>query len=139
MSNLTTRVLVAVVAIPLITAACYFGGAYFFLFTTALIILSTNEFYSLAKSKNIQASSLMGIVFSAALNVAVYSAGLSKAFDYLVVMIAFVLLSELSRKRTDKVTGAFENVGTTLSGIIYIGLFGAMLTAIRQRFGIERL
>jgi phosphatidate cytidylyltransferase len=139
MSNLTIRVLVAVVAIPLIAAACYFGGAYFFLFTTALIVLSTNEFYSLAKAKNIEASAFMGIAFAAILNTAAYLSGLSNAFDFLVVMVAFVLLSELSKKRTDRVSGAFENVGTTLTGIIYIGLFGAMLTAIRQRFGLEQV
>ncbi len=139
MSNLTIRVLVAVVAIPLIAAACYFGGAYFFLFTTALIVLSANEFYSLAKAKNIEASAFMGIAFAAILNTAAYLSGLSNAFDFLVVMVAFVLLSELSKKRTDKVSGAFENVGTTLTGIIYIGLFGAMLTAIRQRFGLDQI
>ncbi|MFZ1081174.1 MAG: phosphatidate cytidylyltransferase [Candidatus Kryptoniota bacterium] len=139
MSNLTMRVLVATVAIPLIAAACYFGGPYFFLFTTALIIISTNEFFSLAKAKSIEASAFMGIAFAAILNTAAYLSGLRNAFDFLVVMVAFVLLSELSKKRTDKVSGTFENVGTTLMGIIYIGLFGAMLTAIRQRFGLEQV
>ncbi|MGO9481482.1 MAG: phosphatidate cytidylyltransferase [Candidatus Kryptoniota bacterium] len=139
MSNLTIRILVAVVAIPLIAGACYFGGPYFFLFTTAVIVISTNEFYLLAKTKNIEASAYLGITLSGVLNAIVYSSGLNNAFDFLVVIIAFVLLSELSRKRTDKVSSVFENVGTTLTGIVYIGLFGAILTAIRQRLGLGRV
>ena len=95
------------------------AGRYFFIFTTALIVLSANEFYSLARKKNIEPSSFMGITFAAALNAAVYlspemTIGLNNVFDFLIVMVAFVLLSELSKKRTDNVHGAFENASATL-------------------------
>ncbi len=139
MSNLAMRVLAAVVAIPLIAAACYFGGPYFFLFTTALIVLSANEFYNLANSKNLNPSAVFGITSAGVLNALVYSSGLTAAFDFLILIIPLALLSELFRKRTDKVSGTFENVGSTLVGIFYIGLFGSMLTAIRQRFGLEKV
>jgi len=139
MSNLIMRVLVAVVAIPLIVAACYFGGPYFFLFTTALIIISTNEFYSLAKAKGLEPSAVLGISASGVLNAITYSAGLNLASDFLVLIIGLALLSELSKKRTDKVSGTFENTGTTLAGIVYIGLFGSTLTGMRQRFEIEHV
>ncbi|MCL5267751.1 MAG: phosphatidate cytidylyltransferase [Bacteroidetes bacterium] len=137
MSNLTARVLVAVVAIPLIVIACYLGGPYFFLFTTAIIIFAVNEFYYLARSKNIEPSAVVGVVSAGMLNAIVYSSGIAAAFDLLILIIAFVLLWELSRRRAEKVTGTFENAGTTLAGIVYVGLFGSMLTAIRERLGLQ--
>ncbi len=139
MSNLTVRVLVAVVGIPLILAACYLGGPYFFLFTTALIVLSANEFYSLAKGKNIEPSAVLGITSAGVLNAIVYSTGLAPAIDFLVLVLLVAMLSELAKKRTEGVAGTFANIGTTFTGIIYIGLFGSMLTAVRQRVGIEKL
>ncbi len=137
MSNLAARVLVAVIAIPLIVAACYFGGPFFFVFTTAIIILAANEFYYLARKKNIEPAAVVGIVSAAILNAVVYSAGMDAAFEFLILIVAFVLLWELARRRTEKVTGTFENTGTTLAGIVYIGLFGSMLTAIRERVGLQ--
>ncbi|HUI28569.1 MAG TPA: phosphatidate cytidylyltransferase [Candidatus Acidoferrales bacterium] len=139
MSNLTTRVLVAVIAIPLIVAASYLGGTYFFLFTTALIVISTNEFYSLAKKKNLEPLAPLGIILAGVVNAIAYAFGLGLAVEFMVLMIAIVLLYELSRKRTDGVKGTFENVGSTLTGIFYIGFFGAILTTIRQRYGIENV
>lgn len=139
MSNLAARVLVAVIAIPLIVAACYFGGPYFFLFTTAIIILAANEFYSLAKAKNIEPSAVVGVVSAGMLNAIAYSSGLSAEFDLLILIIAFVLLWELARRRTEKVTGTFENAGATLAGIVYVGLFGSMLTVVRERIGLDNV
>ncbi len=139
MSNLTVRVLVAAVAIPLIVAACYFGGPYFFLFTTALIILSANEFYSLARTKNIEPAAVFGIASSGVLNAVVYSTGIDMAVDFLILILLLAMLSELAKKRSDGVNGIFANIGTTFTGIIYIGLFGALLTAIRERVGLHRI
>ncbi len=137
MSNLAMRVVVAIVAIPLLVAACYFGGPYFFLFTTALIIFSINEFYTLAHSKGIEPAAVLGITSAGILNAIVYSSGIQDAFEFLVVIIVFALLYELARKRTEGVSGVFTNAGTTITGIVYIGLFGSLLTAISKRVGLE--
>ncbi len=139
MSNLAARILVAIVAIPLIVAACYFGGPYFFIFTTAIIVFAANEFYQIARTKNLSPSPVVGVVSAGMLNAIAYSRGLDATFDILLLAVAFVLLWELSRKRTDKVTGTFENAGATLTAIVYIGLFGSMLTAIRERLGLEHV
>ncbi len=139
MSNLAARVLVALVAIPLIIAACYFGGPYFFLFTTSIIIFSVNEFYTLAKAKNIEAAAVLGVTSAGVVNAIVYSGRMGSAFDFLLLFLPVTLLAELARKRTDGVKGVYENVGTTFAGVLYIGLFGAMLTAIRQRVGLDNI
>jgi phosphatidate cytidylyltransferase len=137
MSNLATRVLVAAIAIPLIVAASYFGGSYFFFFTTALVVISTNEFYFLAKKRNLDPSATVGIMSAGLLNAIAYASGMNAGLDLLILIIGFVLVYELFRKRTDGVKGTFENVGSTLTGIVYIGLFGSTLTVIRQRYGIQ--
>lgn len=139
MSNLATRVLVAVIAIPLIVAASYFGGLYFFFFTTALIVISTNEFFFLAKGKNFDPSARLGIISAGVMNAIAYACGLNTALELLALIVPLVLLTELARKRTDGVKGTFENVGITLTGIVYIGIFGSLLTMIRQRYGIENI
>ena len=139
MSNLALRITVAVVAIPLIVAACYFGGPFFFLFTTALIVMSANEFYALAHTKNIEPAAVLGITSAGVLNAIVYARGIGLAFDFLLVIVAVVLLYELARKRTEGVVGVFSNVGATITGIVYIGLFGSLLTAIRQRAEITNV
>lgn len=139
MSNLAIRVLVAVVAIPLIVAACYFGSFYFFLFTTALIVVAANEFYAMARTKNMEPAAVLGITSAGVINAIVYSSGIEPAFDFLVVVLVIALLSELGRKRTGEISGVFANTGTTITGIVYIGLFGALMTAIRQRVGLEKV
>lgn len=139
MSNLAARVLVAVVSIPIITAACYFGGPYFFIFTTALIVLSLNEFYGLAKSKSLEPAAAVGVAIAAIMNALVYASGLKNLVDYLLFAIGFILLFELGKKRGDRVIGTFENAGATLSGVIYIGLFGSILTALRERYGLASI
>lgn len=139
MSNLTVRVLVAAVAIPLIVGAAYYGGPYFFLFTTILIVASSNEFYSLAKRKGIESAGVVGIAASGVLNGIAYASGPAALLDFLVCVVPIVLLAELGRKKSDGIKDSFQNVGTTLTGIVYIGLFGAILTTIRQRYGFENI
>lgn len=137
MSNLTVRVLVAVVGIPLVVAACYFGDWYFFLFTSALIIVASNEFYLMARSKHIEPAAVVGITSAGVVNAIMYSTGMSAAIDFFIVVIVFVMLSELAKKRTEGVSGVFANVGTTITGIVYFGFFGSLLTALRQGVGIQ--
>ncbi len=137
MSNLGARVLVAVIAIPLIIAACYLGGPFFFIFTTALIILSLNEFYGLARKKGLEPAASVGLAAAALLNAVVYAYGFKGVTDFLILAIGFILLFELGKKRDEKVSGTFENAGTTIAGLVYVGLFGSLLTALRERYGIE--
>ena len=42
LGNTTQRVLVSLVAIPVIIAASYFGGIYFFVFTAFIAVVSFN-------------------------------------------------------------------------------------------------
>lgn len=139
MTNLTTRVLVATVAIPIIITVTLLGSNYFFALTTLILILSLSEFYDLASKKGIVPSKIFGLTAAGVLNGLVYSSGLGTAEIFLLMIIGITLLSELFKARTDKVEGVFESAGVTLLGIFYVGVSGSILTAIRERILIESI
>ncbi|RPI65735.1 MAG: phosphatidate cytidylyltransferase, partial [Ignavibacteriales bacterium] len=61
LSNNATRIIVAVFAIPLILAAAYFGGIYFFIFTLLISLAAYYEFVLLAKNKGANANLWFGL------------------------------------------------------------------------------
>ena len=60
-SNLTSRVLVALVAIPALLIVAYIGGIFFFLFVAVVSALSLNEFYNLAQLKGASPQRALGV------------------------------------------------------------------------------
>jgi phosphatidate cytidylyltransferase len=125
--NMTQRVLVSVVAIPIIVAASYFGGIYFFLFSAIVAVVSYFEFSIFVRNKEIFTNLWLGILFILILLV-------NEFFHYLdiyfLVLLLTVLLTlfELFRNKGS----AIINIGTTLLGILYIGFFADALLGIRE-------
>ncbi len=125
--NLTKRVLVSVVAIPIILAACYFGNIYFFLFAAIIAVVSYYEFSRFVKNKEIYINLWVGIIFILILLINEFFHYLD--FYYLLLMLIVVLtLIELFRN----LGSAIINIGTTLLGILYIGFFANALIGIRE-------
>ncbi len=127
MNNTKTRVLVSVVAIPLILGACYFGNIYFFLFATLIGLVSFYEFYIMAQNKSIQVNLPFGLIAILILLVNQYF-HFFDTYSFLIVFVFLVSLIELFRNNGS----AIYNIGSTLFGIFYIGLFSASLVAIRE-------
>lgn len=127
LGNTTQRVIVSIVAIPLIIAASYFGGVYFFIFTAVIALVSYYEFSSFVINKGIHTNLWMGMLFILLLL-------LNEFFHYLniyyLILALTVLLTliELFRNKGS----AIINIGTTLLGILYIGFFADALLAIRE-------
>jgi phosphatidate cytidylyltransferase len=121
------RIIVSVLAIPLILAACYFGRVYFFFFSLAVALISFYEFYRLAKNKGANVNFYIGIcailflMFNGYLH-------LFDAYSFLLIVIVVTALIELFRNNGS----AIINIGTTLLGIFYIGLFSVALLDIRE-------
>jgi len=127
LSNNATRIIVAVFAIPLILAAAYFGGIYFFIFTLLISLAAYYEFVLLAKNKGANANlrfGLFAIVIFLINNFRVFI-----DFYTIVLLIVFLItLIELFRNNGS----AILNIGASLLGIFYIGLFSSALLAIRE-------
>jgi len=61
-SNTSTRVLVSVVAIPLIIAASYFGSVYFYIFVMVIGLVAYYEFNNMALKKGAYPNQPFGII-----------------------------------------------------------------------------
>ncbi len=62
--NLFQRVLVSVIAIPIILLLVYLGKFYFAFFVAAIILLSLFEFYKLTELKGAKPDYISGFIYS---------------------------------------------------------------------------
>lgn len=151
MSNLAIRVIVALIAIPLILFLTIQGGVLFFLFVAAVSGLALHEYYSLAKAKGMSPQVGLGIVFGLCVNAAFFHGKLQYALLGLLVprgievplptmaqlllilyllFVPLVLLVELFRNRPQ----AMMNVASTVFGVSYVSLFLGALIGLRELF-----
>ena len=126
------RVIVAVVAIPLILITAYLGGYYFFSFITLVALLSFYEFFLLAKNKSVNANLVLGeiIVFLFLLNQMIDFTDITAL---LLLSSLSLLIAELFRNKGS----ALFNLGVTFLGIFYIGFFSASIIALREFYSNE--
>ncbi len=126
-SNNVTRIIVAVFAIPVIISAAYFGGIYFFIFTLFISLAAYHEFTILAKGKGANANLWLGLFGTAIIIINQYKFFID--FTSIILLLIFLLsLIELFRNKGS----AILNLGSTLLGIFYTGLFSMSLLAIRE-------
>jgi len=149
--KLPARVAVAVVAIPLMVAAMFGGGYWFFGLIALLSTLMLHEFYGLAKKKG--AMPLTGFGLTAGffltlgfiyerVQIGVYSWFLEhgihlKLFSQLqfilVVLVVFLLIALLLEVLRTK-GSSLQNVGSTVSGVLIISLSFGFLVGLRELF-----
>ena len=127
MSNGVLRVLVSIIAIPVILAASYFGGYFFLLFVLVISLISFYEFSLLVRNKNMHVNILLGLlsVFFFVINSYLK---LVDNYASLLIVVAVLCLTELFRNKNS----ALLNLGATFLGILYVGLFSAALVSIRE-------
>lgn len=126
-SNAALRVIVAAIAIPVIVAAAYFGNYFFLVFAGLVGLLSLIEFYNLAKKKNAYPNYVMGIIALLFLIINPFGYFLN-FFYFLLFWVPILLLIELFRTKGSVI----YNLGATVTGVLYIGLFTAALIGIRE-------
>ncbi len=129
LGNTTQRVLVSLLAIPVIIAASYFGGIYFFIFTTAIAVLSFYEFGRFVRNKNIYTNTWIGIIFILLLLINEFFHYLD-IYSLILTLTIILTLFELFRNKGS----AIINIGTTMLGVLYIGFFADALLGIRELY-----
>lgn len=127
LSNNTTRVIVGVVSIPVIVAISYFGGIYFLLFALGIVLLAFYEFAVMSKKKGAFPNLWLGLIGVSFFIINRYFP-LFDTYSFLLLFISLLTLIELFR---DKGSAIF-NIGTTLAGVFYVGLFASALIALRE-------
>ncbi|MBW7887653.1 MAG: phosphatidate cytidylyltransferase [Bacteroidetes bacterium] len=152
-TNLSSRVAVAAIGIPVILLAAYFGSIWFFLLVAGIAILSLKEFYNLAKAKGALPQTGIGIAGILFLHLAFFheqiqysvlplffgAEGISLLTKLqLLLTIFFILLTVIFIYELFRNAGSiFLNAGFTILGVVYIGLFLSSLVGIRELFGDE--
>ncbi len=129
-----TRIIVSVLAIPFIALSAYFGGILFLLFVLGIGLISFYEFSQLVKNKSSNPLTLLGLLAVAALIINQYFGWLD-FFRLALVLLVVLLFAELYHKKDS----AILNLGGTLLGIFYIGLFSSSLLAIREFYSYSGL
>lgn len=127
LNNLTSRVIVALIGIPLIVALCIIGKIPFLIFILLVGLISFNEFTMMLKSKNSFPNKLIGLIAVAIIIINEYNSFIDYHI-FLVALISVLLLFELFRNKAS----AINNVGSTLLGIFYIGIFSGAIIDLRE-------
>ncbi|MBX2991957.1 MAG: phosphatidate cytidylyltransferase [Bacteroidetes bacterium] len=151
MKNLTQRILVALVSIPLIVVFSWWGGLWFFGMVLLIAVLGLNEFYTLAARKGAAPQVVTGLVFGALVlcvfiwqklqfviltfagqfGVALPMPTMAQLFLILfLIFVPLIMLLELFRNKGS----ALLNVATTLFGVCYVSLFLGSLIGVRELF-----
>jgi phosphatidate cytidylyltransferase len=150
-SNLTKRVLVALVGIPVVVVATLAGGYLFFSLFLLISLVALSEFYALARSKGASPQTLTGYLLGVLL-VAVFLydrlhivilTALDRlemavpfptmAQQFLMLLLAFVpivMIVELFRGKAHPL----YNVAVTLMGALYASLSFGSLIGLRELF-----
>jgi len=119
MSNLTKRLLTALVGIPFLYFVIKLGGIIFLIFITILAIVAELEFFKLLESKNIQLQKYTILIFTFILVISSNFGYPIFAFALTIILIVFFIL-ELRKKRMDDY---IDRIGLSLFSIIYFGWF----------------
>ena len=151
MSNMATRVVVAVLAIPIIVFLTYVGGFLFYILVLVISSIALIEFYSLTERRGASPLKILGLIFGVfVVSVFFYGEIFESAVSslqglitnvrmpsqwqwLLIVLILFVLLSILTELFRGKGSPIFD-LSSTFFGVLYISLSFGTLVGIRELF-----
>lgn len=127
LSNLSSRVIVALIGIPLLVAISIIGKIPFLFFVLFIGLVAFNEYSSMLKSKNSFPNKIVGFISVAILIINEYYLIIDYHILFTLIIILLLFL-ELFRNKSS----AINNIGSTLLGIFYIGIFSASIINIRE-------
>ncbi|NIP39743.1 MAG: phosphatidate cytidylyltransferase [Candidatus Dadabacteria bacterium] len=128
MSNLTQRILTAIVGVPLLLLVFYFGSYYFLSFILLIVGLGSYEFFNLVDKKDLDNKKILGIIFCIILPLGAYYGYIYFIFLFTLVSILTLFIHLQKQDLSNTLTGA----GTKFLGIVYIGWFLSHAVLIRN-------
>jgi phosphatidate cytidylyltransferase len=132
--KLATRILVAVIGIPLIIIVSLYGKIPFLIFAAAIGAVSYYEFAKMARNRRYYANRIIGLICVIAIIVNEYFQFLEfKVLSVLAVLL--LLIFELFRNKES----AIANLGTSLVGVFYVGFFSSALVNLREFYNVSTL
>jgi phosphatidate cytidylyltransferase len=134
LGNTSIRIIVSLIAIPLIIAACFYGGIPFLIFTLFIGLVAFWEFSKLVQNKKANVNIVLGYLSVAVIILNSYF----KLIDVNTILIGstvLIFLTELFRKKDS----AIINIGTTLLGVIYFGVLTSTILLLREFFSSSEM
>ena len=138
-----TRILTAVIALPIIIASIilpsYVPESVWLFVGIAAFALAAGlfEFYSLTKKLELKADASIGYLGSVALFMGFVVDAPAKAPDLLILLLALIvvvaLITQMFRFQKD-FSKMLAGIGVTLLGVFYVAFLGGFLVAIRTGF-----
>jgi len=127
MGELTKRILVATLGIPLILLLTYLGNWYFFILILIIAVTAQWEFYRLQKNKNIYPQISTGMPLGILVLLGIHTGYWFFTGLAVVISCMVMLLYEMFRNFKN----ASSNIGVTVLGVIYIPFFLSALLYLR--------
>ncbi len=126
-SKLSTRVIVAILGIPLITIVSLYGKYLFLVFAAFVGLASFHEFSKMVKNRKYFTNNSVGYLAIIVIIINEYKQFIDFKILFFLIMVS-LLIFELFRNKES----AVSNLGATLLGIFYIGFFSSALVSLRE-------
>lgn len=126
-----TRILTALVALPLLLFATWWSSPYLFVAIAALAMLAAlHEFYDIADRAGAPPFRIVGFV-SVAVILGV-AAGIGPEWNALVLAMTTVVVMVSTLGRVDDKSRILVSAAATMLGVLYVGMLGSYLVAVRM-------
>ena len=119
MGETLTRVVVAIVVLPIILLLVYLGGWWFTGLIAVVVAIGVWEFYRLAEAKGLHPLKALGVTGAVGGCIAVGFMHPGLGIGIFVAAVVFILAGEVGR---GSVQGAIADSGVTILGMIYVGV-----------------
>lgn len=136
MSNTTTRILTAVVVVPILLGFIFWGGAPFAIFVSVCMVVGIWEFYRMAELKGFTVQKVVGLTIPPAVTLALGAHHPRFAVALGVLGILSVPAIAL-RERDPK--NSLGNSSATIMGMVYVGFLLCHAVLIREYLGERKV
>ncbi len=129
MTNLQKRLLTAGIVIPVLILFFWLGGIWFLLLVELVIFLGMGEFYRMAEARQLFAQRVAGTIFALVLGLISFW---GKPEYLLLSLVGFILLVCSFQLFYQELRLALITTGTTLLGVLYVGLLLSHIVLLRN-------
>ncbi|GAB4152774.1 MAG: phosphatidate cytidylyltransferase [Ignavibacteriales bacterium] len=129
-SNRITRIIVSVLAIPVLLAISIVGKIPFFLMMLLISVIAFNEYSKMLSNKRIIVNRFIGTLAIIAVFFQAYFKWVEVSMLILSITLLLLLIELFHNKQS-----AINNLGGTLLGVFFIGMFSSTTINIREFYG----
>ncbi len=144
MNNFLQRVLVALVGIPIMLGAAIVGGIWFFILIQIIAVGVLYEFYRLAEKKKTHPHYIIGLAgltgiliyfgYQSISDVFGFRYDMFDAIEFIATIALFFILLSIVYELYRHKGSSFLNIGTTMFGVLYVGVGMGTFIGLRELF-----